>query len=108
MAKTNAEILLDTTFVKQFDEGSQPYGKRVAATLNKLDGRVLYPVIYLYPDGSFKTGWVNPSVVEEFVIEEIAYRPGRAFFISGKLIYQGYVSNTVCSPWLKTALHYIL
>ena len=63
--------------------------------MTKKENQKIHTTIGLYPNGEYKINGVLPEHLEEHIEYNKICRFGRALFVDGKCIYNGYLSDEV-------------
>lgn len=65
---------------------------------------MIHTTIGLYGDGSFKINGVKPEHLKEHIEYNLKYRGGRALFVDGKCVHNGYKSDEEVKVFEKRIL----
>lgn len=57
-----------------------------------------------YCDGSYKTNGVKSEHLQDHIDYNLSMRPGRAFFVDGKCLNKGYLSDERCKEIEKSLI----
>ncbi len=61
----------------------------------------IHTTIGVYANGDYKSNGVNPEHLEEHIQYNKDYRPGRALFVDGVCVNQGYLSDEEVADWTE-------
>lgn len=53
----------------------------------------LHLTVGVYPNGSMKTNGVTPKNLKEHIDYNLSFRPGRALFVDGVMVYAGHLDE---------------
>jgi hypothetical protein len=59
----------------------------------------LHSTVGVYPNGDFKTNAVDPEHLKDHIEYNLSYRPGRAFFVDGECLNEGYLTSEEIIEW---------
>lgn len=61
----------------------------------------IHLTVGVYNDDSYKTNGVSDEHLESHIDYNLRSRPGRALFVDGECLNEGYLSKERCDEWAK-------
>lgn len=60
---------------------------------------MIHTTVGVYNNDSFKVNGVSSEFLQDHIDYNIKYRFGRALFVDGKCVHEGYLSKDRCKEW---------